>query len=250
MSFTINDIDLDVVARNLVILLLIMLVEDPHQAVESAIHIWYSAFIRPTEAGLLANIISPMVENVCAKIANRGPKSLQAKTWKIGKCSLRLVLEKESWKALLSYFRAPSSLTLQKAKELRVAITRKYTSDKHRDLVVLQPHHRVSNDKFREDGLLLPFGHARDDFTIPNPQVLYSCLEIFYVTDSIPRTFWLRGDWPLNDLADPMRGWSFSEVLATKSGSASNDPFWQALCTRPLHAQQFQVSPAGTWRHL
>lgn len=168
----INDLDIDVVARNVIMLLLALKIEDSEQAVQSTIHIWYSATIRPVDAGLLMESISPMIEDVCVKIADRAAGSLQSKTWTVGKCSLRLVLKKESWKSLLSHLHLPPGLTLKQAYEKRVAVTKaEQRQEIHRDFCVLHTQHRVCRQKYREDGIMLPFGHSRDEFTVPNPCV-------------------------------------------------------------------------------
>jgi hypothetical protein len=113
-----------------------------------------------------------MIEEVCAKIANRTAGSLQAKTWKVGRSSLRLVLSKESWASLRSYFRLPTGLTHQQAQDKRLTVTRADKErDLFRDLFDLVPEHRVCREKLRDDGILLPFGHSREEFTVPNPYV-------------------------------------------------------------------------------
>jgi len=172
LLFAINDLDMDIVARNVIMLLLALKVEDPEQAVQSIIHIWYSATIRPVDARLLAELIHPMIEDVCVKITDRAAGSLQAKTRKVGKSSLRLVLKKEAWKTLFSHLRLPPGLTLQQAYDKRVAVTKaEQQQEIHRDLCVLHPEHRLCREKYREDGIMLPFGHSREGFTIPNQYV-------------------------------------------------------------------------------
>jgi hypothetical protein len=100
-SITINDIDFDVVARNIILLLLALTVSEPQKAIESMIHCWYSASIRLTDYRCL-EALRKLIEEVCTKISSRAPNSLQAKNFKFGLCSLRIVLKKESWTALLA----------------------------------------------------------------------------------------------------------------------------------------------------
>ena len=172
LLFAVNDLDLDIVARNLIMLLLALHIEDSEQAVQSIIHVWYSASIRLQDAHLLTELICPMIEEVCVKIADRAAGSLQAKTWIVGRSSLRLVLKKELSTSLLSYFRLPPGLTHQQAHDKRVAVTKSEPqTDIYRDFCVLQPEHRVCREKYRETGIMLPFGHSREEFTVPNPYV-------------------------------------------------------------------------------
>ena len=112
LLFAINDLDMDIVARNVIMLLLALMVEDPEQAVQTIVHIWYSADIRPLDAKLLAELIHPMIEDVCVKITNHAAVSLQAKTWKVGKYSLRLEQKKEAWTSLPSHLYLPTGLLL------------------------------------------------------------------------------------------------------------------------------------------
>jgi len=58
----INDIDLDVVARNLILLLIGLVVEDDIEAIECMIHVWYSAFLRASDMATLRNRIRPMID--------------------------------------------------------------------------------------------------------------------------------------------------------------------------------------------
>ena len=114
----------------------------------------------------------PVIEDVCIKVADRVAGSLQAKTWNVGKCSLRLVLKKESWTTLLSHLHVPPGLTLQQAYDKRVAVTKaEQQQEIHRDLCVLRPEHRLCREKYRDDGIMLPFGHSKEEFTVPNPCV-------------------------------------------------------------------------------
>ncbi|RAL12396.1 uncharacterized protein BO97DRAFT_424484 [Aspergillus homomorphus CBS 101889] len=65
---------------------------------------------------------------------------------------------------------------------------------------------RVASYKFRQDGLLLPFGYPRHEFVKPNPTL-----------------FQTVGYWPMTDRPDPLHGWSLKEVLSTSSGAATAD---------------------------
>lgn len=169
-SVVINDIDFDIVARNVVMLLLTLTTADDQAAAETVLHVWYSAFIRPIDFQRLESL-RPLIEDVCHKIAGRGAGSLQAKTFTIGSCSLRVVLKKEQWTALLTYLGVPKGLTTKQAHSVRVAVTQAphRVDFRHRELALQQPEHRVCKEKFREDAILVPFGHSREEFTTPNP---------------------------------------------------------------------------------
>lgn len=168
----INDMDFDVVARNLIMLLLSLTIADEQEAIQTVLHVWYSAFIRPVDLQRI-QALHPLIKDVCTKIASRGSGSLQAKTFTFGPSSLRVVLKKEHWKILLTFLCPPKGLTIEKARRGRLAVTMApHRLDYlHRDLALQQPEHRICKERFREDGILLPFSQSRDDFTVPNPYV-------------------------------------------------------------------------------
>lgn len=165
-----NDRDIDLVARN-ALLLLVAFVFDPEVASPIMLHLWYSAFVPSAMLTALKEEILPLVQYVCTKIESKSATVLQSKTWSFGDRSLRLTLSKESWKQLLLYFEVPKGLTTTSAKNLRVATTlsphRKDYVD--RALYDLLPGQRVAMRRFRLDGILLPFESPRDEFDTPNP---------------------------------------------------------------------------------
>lgn len=173
---TINDHDLDVVARNVIMLLIALVVKDVDKAAECIIHIWYSALVRKSDFDILQEQVRPMIEAVCHKTEGKAGSSLLSKTWAFGHRSLKLVLHKSAWDALLTFVDNRNGLTAEKAHAVRKTVTlaeeRKDFLDRH--LSLQGNFHRVALTRFREDGLLLPFGTPRDDFKHPNPSVMRS----------------------------------------------------------------------------
>ena len=166
-----NDCDLDVVGRNAIMFLIALVVDNIDEAADCIIHVWYSALIRKSDLHILQQRIRPLIESVCEKIKGKTPTSLLTKVWQFGQRSLRLVLEKSSWDSLLLLMDIPEGLTAERAHETRRAVTvaelRKDYRDRH--LLLQPPSRRIAKNKFREDGLLLPFGSRRNDFQEPNP---------------------------------------------------------------------------------
>lgn len=160
-------------ARNLIFLLVALVVENRDEAIDCIIHLWYSALVRLSDIEILNNQIRPLIQDVCEKVKNKSPKTFLGKTWTFGKRSLRIVLERTSWNRLLSFFDKPVGLTSEKASKLRADNTLAHSRRDYRDryMTYLTPSHRISFHKFRQDGLLLPFGFPRHDFTEPNPYV-------------------------------------------------------------------------------
>jgi hypothetical protein len=110
----INDRDIDIVARN-AILLLTTLHFSPGEAMPIMLRLWYSAFIPKDLFRSLQDNILPLFQDVCVKIQEKPADSLQAKTWNYGERSLRLVLQKAIWDRLSSYLEVPKGLTLAQA---------------------------------------------------------------------------------------------------------------------------------------
>ncbi|TLD18871.1 extracellular exo-polygalacturonase [Venturia nashicola] len=210
LTLTLNDRDLDIVARNTIMLILLLAVEDTATAVDCVLHVWYSAQIEKSHMELLNSAVRPLIEDMCHKIAEKSENILLAKTWSWGTKSIRLVLSKKAWEATLSYFSLPTALTSQRAHDLRTAITlapqRKDHVDRH--LFSQTPTQRLCFMKYRRDGILLPFGSSRQSYNVPNP------------------TFFQTADvWPLKDSADPADGWETKDVMAAPMGDLLNDAY-------------------------
>ncbi|CZS75064.1 unnamed protein product [Fusarium graminearum] len=208
ISITINDRDIDIVARNIILLLIALTAEGLDETFDCIIHIWYSAFIRKSDLDMLNQRVRPLIESVCDKIKDKPTNTVLGKSWTLGERTFRLVLEKSSWDKLLSYLDVPDGLTGQKANGIRTAITLAESRVDYRDrsFLFLPSSHRIARYRFRQDGLLLPFGASRNEFQQPNPT-------FFQTADS----------WPMYDNADPLNGWSVEEVEGTSTGLATSD---------------------------
>ncbi|KAF1998521.1 hypothetical protein P154DRAFT_495217 [Amniculicola lignicola CBS 123094] len=192
-----NDRDFAVVARN-VILLLSALHFDPGVSAPVMIHLWYSALIPAIMLETLQREILPYIEDVCAKVKGKSAKSIQAKTFNFSNGSLRLLLKKEQWFQLASFFKVPKGLTCESAAKLRVQTTLNPDRKDHLDraLYTRPPGQRKGCWKFRAEGILLPFGCSTKEFDMPNPTL-----------------FQELGEWPMTDSADPLNGWLHAEYM-------------------------------------
>ncbi|KAL7628839.1 hypothetical protein AAE478_000354 [Parahypoxylon ruwenzoriense] len=205
-----NDRDADIVGRNAIMLLLALTEDSADVAVDNILHLWYSSFISQSLQDTLKGKIRELVQSVCTKIESKAPDAVLGKTWTFGSRSLRLVLAKKQWLELLASLEPPPGLTVDKAREIRrsVTIAPQRVDYRERRYFVQPPSHRTSAQKFREDGVLLPFGGPRDIYTIPNPTLFRN-----------PRI------WPMKDDSDPLDGWDRSEILSISSGAATNDVY-------------------------
>ncbi|KAI9041078.1 uncharacterized protein KD926_007348 [Aspergillus affinis] len=81
LGIAINDIEFDIVARNIMILILALVVGN-ESAIDCIIHLWYSASMHDSDLDILSNRIRPLIQGVCSKIqtqaANKSRQLLQA----------------------------------------------------------------------------------------------------------------------------------------------------------------------------
>ncbi|KAK5735629.1 hypothetical protein LTR17_007980 [Elasticomyces elasticus] len=205
VSLVLNDRDFEIVARNTLMLLAACAIPEKSTAVDLILHLWYSSTIRPKHLYLLTTHVRPLIEDVVRKVAGKAADSLQRKTWNFGGITVRLSLPQGMWSELLPYFEVPTGLTGEEAHRIRTAVTLARKDHFERKLIPQVPAHRVCKQRFRTTGIMLPFGHSIQDFTVPNP------------------TFFQTAAWPMSDAADPHAGWSWEDVLDTGSGLAKND---------------------------
>ncbi|KAF5723855.1 hypothetical protein FMUND_1463 [Fusarium mundagurra] len=210
IDIVINDRDIDIAARNVILLLIALTVDDQDEAVDCMIHVWYSAFIRKSHVDILKQRIRPFIQSACDKIKNKSGMTVFRRTWTFRKRTLRLILEKTAWDKLLCFTDVPGDLTIDKAREIRQAVTVARSRIDYRDRTFLfqSPPHRVAKQRYYQDGLLLRFGAQRSEYCEPNP------------------TFFQFGNtWPMQDSADPVEGWSLGEVEKTRIGLAASDVY-------------------------
>ena len=176
ISLVINDRDFDIVARNVILILIAMTVADEKKASQCMLHTWYSALIRESDLEILKYFVLPLFEDVNAKIIDKTSTSLFRKTWKFGTYEVSLALSVKSWKTLALYCTPPEDLTATQASTIRAAVTMADVRKDYRErnLFAQKPTDRLCQMKFLEDGILLPFGHSGVDFTVPNPCVATS----------------------------------------------------------------------------
>lgn len=172
VNVTLNDMDVDIVARNAILLLVALVSDNREDAADCMIHIWYSVLIRKSDLEILQQRVRPLIQGVCDKIKSKSANTILGKTWSFDNDrSLRLVMKKSSWDSLLSFLRVPEGLTGEQSNRLRTAVT---LADSRRDFVdrymlLWKPSRRIAAMQFRRDGILLPFAARRDDFKEPNP---------------------------------------------------------------------------------
>ncbi|KAL6354456.1 hypothetical protein LRP88_11791 [Fusarium phalaenopsidis] len=205
LTITINDNDLDVVARNIILLLTALLSAKPEDAATRMIHIWYSTFIRQSDLEFLHGVVRPNIERACSNLEGEDLDRLHSGTFSRGSYSgVNVVLPKKSWLALLKYLEVPEGLTLDQAQQVRTAVTLPagHLGNIEHNYFPLLPAQRICWHRFRLDGVLLPFGASSKPFDTPNP-----------------------AHWPYRGDLQPIHGWGFGEVIKVSTGEASMDHY-------------------------
>lgn len=224
---TINDPDFEIVARNVLILLIALRVPNHEAAVTCMIHLWYSAYVRKQDADLLKQYVQPLIRDLLRKISPHSPYQNVNKTWIFDSVQLSVRLTKENWQQLLQLCETPQEVDKETARVARQSVTLAPHRVDYRELRMLtqDPAHRVCEERFRKDGILLAFGHPRDGFDIPNPYVCLPCVRFFPSGLTPRRTFFQCSFWPMTDSNLPIDGYSREEVLAAGSPATKNDLF-------------------------
>ncbi|KAJ5107980.1 hypothetical protein N7456_004655 [Penicillium angulare] len=140
---------------------------------DSLIHLWYSVLLPHRTVSELALRVLPLIREACRTASEKKTGEIFEKTWVFshGK-SLHLSLKKEDWVRMRALCHVPQHLTKVKASAIRTATM---MSEERRDFrdrwAFKEPNGstRLAKQKFREDGLLLPFAHNRAGFDVPNP---------------------------------------------------------------------------------
>ncbi|KAJ0413015.1 hypothetical protein BJY00DRAFT_322735 [Aspergillus carlsbadensis] len=174
------------------------------------VHLWYSAFLpKDLLQAVQSKIVPPLQELL--NLTQEEPTKLLKKTFSNHNVTLTATLSRSAWEKILSNFKCSSSVSFSEASALRRSVTMAEHRQDYVDraLFRLPPPWRLAHMRFREDGVLLPFGAARDQFNTPNP-TLFQDTEL----------------WPMADYADPLDGWTLGEILQTSYG-AENDIYGQ-----------------------
>ena len=166
-----NDKNMGIIARNIV-MLLISAQLPPVEAAELILHIWYSA--RLTQ-GMLAAIdkhaTQPIADTV-AKIKDKDDKVIQSKKWTFGTAQIIVRMYKPQWKNLLHILEAKHDVNKTEEERRKIVLAPSRIDYRNRELFNLPGFARMCSTKFREAGVLAPFGSALDHFDRSNPLVL------------------------------------------------------------------------------
>lgn len=150
-------------ARNLLILLISTL-SPPEEAAKLMLHVWYSARLTPQMVQLLERhirrYIAEGVENCRAMSDTESANQMQSMEWKFGGGVLKVSLYKSQWDYVLKILDFRPSLEEAEQRRRQVMLLETQLDSRDRQYFDLRPSKRVSIQKMRETGVLLPFGNG------------------------------------------------------------------------------------------
>ena len=180
---------------------------DESLAIDTALHLWYSAFLKDEHMKVIKAL---------PQIVSQRETTEEYSTFRSNK--LDITLNQIVWAAMLSYCNERQDFDRNEAQrtrrlELMAAFDLALQRDEY-ELRLLKhcPGHRVPIERFYDDRILLPFSQSRDLYTVPNPVLFFG-----------------RG-WHLKRLETPLDGWYLNEIATFETSLASNDIYGKLYC--------------------
>lgn len=204
------------------ILITILLTEpDAQKAAFCILHLWYSAFI-PWEAEEQLNTVRQVLGRSLPPDYIPSWFTLEWDAANTAHSFVRLTMRDKHFNGLLRHMRMKPRKTARAKKDRSEHVDvprRRDWLDMHR--VRHRPGRRSCQEKFRADGILLPYGASRDAFVIQNPYV--SVMSHGSWADCVHSLVWdWKRHWHLHDFASPLHGWDWNDVK-TAPGARIDD---------------------------
>jgi hypothetical protein len=184
LKILLNDHNVPIVCRNIVVLLILGTTPDKTMAVDIALHFWYSVFMPVEYCITISAIIALLLE----RAKNQGFGSLAIPLGQ--NSSLTCTITKPMCIYFVHYL--STSFSVQEIQAQHDKVRNAPSRGDYRDKMyaALRPSHRVAFQHFRRFGLILPCGAPNAHFNAPN-------LSFFSP----------EGEWLETDYADPLEGW-------------------------------------------
>lgn len=164
----INDKFINVVARNVVTLLLTAQLP-PLVAAELVVHFWYSARLTHEMLATIDKYVRGPVAEVFAKVDKKSDSALLSKIWTFGGTGIRVLSYKPQWATLHRIIEAKHDVLQTEQNRRDVALAASRIDHWERELYTLSGSRRKCSARFRETGVLLPYGSCLDHFDRSNP---------------------------------------------------------------------------------
>ena len=167
-SCTLNDMSIFVVARNVVMLLIAAQLPDL-EAAELVLHLWYSARLTCNMIASIKKYAREPIADVVAKIQGKAENVIQAKKWAFGDTQITVRWFKQQWIGVLKILDAEHNVIKSEESRKKIVLAPSRVDYRDRELISLSGSRRACSNRFREVGVLLPFGHCLDQYENTNP---------------------------------------------------------------------------------
>ncbi|TGZ81524.1 hypothetical protein EX30DRAFT_363868 [Ascodesmis nigricans] len=204
VKVVLNDREPYVVIRNLLVLLLLGTnpesESDSKPYLETAIHLWFSAFLTPAMSETLKYVFNKHLGKMRShsNMPNANESGLLATTVQLDNGpTIRCVLPRRVWNIFFTVMDSPPIPVVAATKSRHeVTMARSRVDYRERFLEQIHPQYRQSFAQYWEDGLVLPFSMSRKDFTVPNCTLFYQATL----------------QWLLMDNANPLNSCPIKEI--------------------------------------
>ncbi|RXW23560.1 hypothetical protein EST38_g2287 [Candolleomyces aberdarensis] len=207
LTVLINDGNMHLACRNLILLLVLGSMDDEAIGTDLALHFWYSILLPAAYEQLLAGAILTFLQFVGkTKVGAPPPFQLTSTS------TVMVPMAYGTEEGMLRYLGAcnvpPEAARMEHIRIRNVPSQRDISSRLYYNL---RPSHRVAFQEYRRTGMLLPFGADHSPYTIANSSL--------FEEES--------GKWFQDDRADPLFGRDICEVVATgkEYGASAEDVY-------------------------
>lgn len=184
LTVLINDGTMIISCRNLIILSILGTIEDEALAADVALHFWYSLLLPSGHKQHVKAAVAKFLDRLEHWSGPQPPFSLGPRSDVVFPL----------WPGVVNWlkFCADSSMTPEYAKQEYGEVRNRPSQKDYisRLYYNLKPSHRVAFQRYRQTGIVLPFGAGVDEFTEANQSL-----------------FMMSGRWFQTDLANPVYGW-------------------------------------------
>ena len=109
------------------------------------------------------------IADVVAKIKDKSNDAIQSKKWTYGTAGVTVRLYKPQWTAILKSLDCTHNIKKTEEERQKVVLAPSRVDYRDRDLYNQPGSARLCSTRFRETGVLAPFGVAVEHFDRPNP---------------------------------------------------------------------------------
>lgn len=214
ISATINETSPNHLAR--LVLTALLLTDDsfdPITNAEAVVHLWYSAKLPSSlfnhiELVAAEPLLTAMedLDKLCAEHRISEVNSFPVTMPRRGK-SVVIDINRTQWSQIIRFVKISKHTNVDNASIIRGWDCKNYSEPLHRVLRRMTPVRATGMMRWRSDGLLLPYGHPREEFNILNP--------LFFPDHT---------SYPVGATQEPLTEWPM-ELLDHPCGPAQNDVY-------------------------